>query len=331
MSVTVPDEDAKIASELIEYCYVLVTPARNEEAFIEKTIQSVISQTVLPKRWVVVSDGSTDGTDAIVKRYAEKHAWIEFVRLADVRDRSFAAKAKCFNAGYQRLQGLSYDIIGNLDADLSFENDYFEFLLAKFKLLPDLGVAGTPFLEEGYSSATDSYEGENHVAGGCQLFRRACFEEIGGYVPVKGGGIDWIAVTTARMKGWKTRSFKERHFFHYRGLGTAEKHRLRASFDYGMKDYFLGGHPIWQMLRVAYRMMKKPYVLGGTALLAGYCWALLTRTPRPVSPELMRFHRREQMQKLSHIVRSLLAMKKLEKYESSESKYVQTPKKEERA
>src|ERR1700683_2850882 len=164
--------------------YVLITPARNEEKHIEQLIQSMIAQTALPTRWVIVNDGSTDATARLVGPYFEHTHW--------------------------------------------FEED------------PHLGVAGTIFREDGYSSATDSFEGQNHVAGGCQLFRRQCFEEIGGYVPNKAGGIDWIAVTTARMKGWTTRSFREKSFFHYRSLGTAERSLLASTFSYGEKDYYLG-------------------------------------------------------------------------------------------
>ena len=114
-------------------------------------------------------------------------------------------------------------MIGNLDADVSFEPDYLAFLMQKFSEDPKLGVAGTPFIEEGYDSAKDSFEGENYVAGPCQLFRYRCFQEIGGYVPNRAGGVDWIAVMTARMKGWKVRSFSEKRFHHHRTMGTAER------------------------------------------------------------------------------------------------------------
>jgi len=181
---------------------ILITPARNEELFIEKTIHSVINQTLLPIKWVVVNDGSTDGTAEIVARYAARYDWIGVVNMPPHRDRSFAAKVHCFNAGYETVKVLDHDIIGNLDADISFGKDYLEFLLLRFWEHPRLGVAGTVFEEEGYSSGIDSFEGESHVAGGCQLFRRQCFTDIGGYIPNKAGGIDWIAVTTARMMGW---------------------------------------------------------------------------------------------------------------------------------
>jgi biofilm PGA synthesis N-glycosyltransferase PgaC len=295
--------------------YVLITPARNEEKHIETLIQSMIAQTVLPVRWVIVNDGSSDATAKIVESYLAHYDWIELLTLPSHRDRSFAAKVYAFKAGQERVRDLEYDVIGNLDSDVSFDSDYCEFLLCQFQQDLKLGVAGTIFREEGYSSATDSFEGQNHVAGGCQLFRRQCFEEIGGYVPNKAGGIDWIAVTTARMIGWKTRSFREKSFFHYRSLGTAERSQLASAFSYGEKDYYLGNHPLWEICRVGYRALKKPYMLGAVALYSGYLSAFFRQTKRPVSKELMKFHRKEEMSKLKVIFRSLFKLKKIDSFE----------------
>ena len=294
--------------------FVLITPARNEEAFIEKTLESVVHQTCLPVKWVIVNDGSTDATGSIVRQYAERYDWIELVNLPVRRERNFAAMVYAFNAGQEQLKKIQYEVIGNLDSDVSLEEDHFEFLLSKFKEDPQLGVAGTVFKEEGYNSETDSLEGQLHVSGQCQLFRRRCFEDIGGYFANKAGGIDWIAVTTARMMGWKTRSFREKCFFHYRHLGTAERSVFAAAFSYGEKDYYLGGHPVWELFRVAYRMTKPPYFVEGLALGLGYGWAMLRRTKKPISKELMRFHRREQMRKLKVIMKSLLTFKPIDKF-----------------
>jgi glycosyltransferase involved in cell wall biosynthesis len=292
--------------------YILITPARNEEKFIAKTLDSVVAQTLLPERWVIVDDGSTDHSAEIVESYAKRYSWIELIRRPRRLDRSFAGKVHAFNAGFERAASLPFEVLGNLDADLSFDPDYLEFLMRKFFEDPKLGVAGTPFMENDYDSVRDSFEGENHVAGGCQLFRRRCFEEVGGYIPNAAGGIDWIAVTTARMKGWRTRSFPEKRFYHYRTLGTAGRSSMAASFSYGEKDYYLGGSPLWQLFRVVYRATKQP--LDGAALLAGYCWAAVRRIRRPVSPELIRFHRREQTKKLRAIFRTLLRFKKVDSF-----------------
>jgi glycosyltransferase involved in cell wall biosynthesis len=276
---------------------VLITPARNEEAFIEQTIRCVISQTIRPQKWVIVSDGSTDGTDDIVKKYLTDYQWIELVRMPERSDRHFGGKALCFNAGYKQVLDETFDVIGNLDADITFGEDHFAFLLSKFVADPKLGVAGTPFVE-GTSSYDFRFTTVEHVSGACQLFRRQCFEQIGGYAQVKGGGIDWIAVTTARMRGWKTRTFLERVCHHHRAMGTASVGRLRASVRLGRQDYYLGGHPVWQIFRSCYQMGRKPYLLGGLLLLVGYCWACITGVQRPVSGELRAFARREQMRRL---------------------------------
>jgi len=291
--------------------YVLISPVRDEEALIRHTLESVCAQSALPKRWIIVDNGSTDTTADIVLDYAKRFPWIELVRYPTCAARSFAAKAQAFSAALARVRGLDFEIIGNLDGDVSFDADYLAFLMRKFAEDPSLGVAGTPFLEDGYDSARDSFEGVHHVAGGVQLFRRQCFEEIGGYVPHFAGGIDWIAVTTARMKGWKTRSYHERRFIHYRTIGTATRGTVAAFFSYGEKDYYLGGAPLWQLCRVCYRALKKPIIVGGLAVALGYSWAALRSTPRAVSPELMRFHRAEQRKKLKVIVSALVLLKKV--------------------
>lgn len=288
--------------------YALITPARNEETFIEGVIRSVIAQTVKPVKWIIVSDGSTDSTDEIAKRYAVQHVWIELLRMPEHRDRQFAAKAHCFNAGYARLKGQDFDFIGNLDADITFEPDYYEFLLSKFAREEKLGVVGTPFVEGFNQPDRHTYDHQfanfQHVSGACQLFRRVCFEAVGGYLPVKGGAIDWIAVTTARMKGWQTRTYLEKTCFHHRKIGTGNANPLMVRFLYGQKAYYVGGHPLWEFLRGVFQMRRWPFVIGGLYFLAGFCWAFITRMERPVSKELMAFHRAEQMARLRRLFRS---------------------------
>jgi glycosyltransferase involved in cell wall biosynthesis len=282
--------------------YVLITPARNEQANIEAVIRSVLAQSVPPHKWVIVSDGSTDGTDDTVRSYSRSCDFIEFIRMPEHRDRNFAAKVACFNAGYALLGGIDYDIIGNLDADITFGPDYFEYLLARFAENHRLGVAGTPFVENGEHY---NYEFTNieHVSGACQLFRRRCFEQIGGYKPIRGGGIDWVAVTTARMRGWQTRTFDGRVCFHHRKIGAGEGESLSIHFRQGRKDYFLGNHPLWQLFRVSYQLAQKPYGIRGMLIFFGYAWSLVRHLDRPVSAELIRFIRAEQMERLRRLAR----------------------------
>lgn len=278
--------------------YILITPARNEARSIELTIQSVEAQTVRPLKWIIVSDGSTDATDEIVTRHAATHDWIELLRMPERRERDFAGKVGAFRAGLARAGDLPYDVVGSLDADITFEPDYFQFLLEKLKADPALGLVGTPFREISGESYDYRFVSIEHVSGACQLFRRECFEAIGGYVPVKGGGIDHIAVITARMKGWKTRTFTEKTCTHHRHIGTAQRGPLEAKFRYGAKDYAIGNHPVWEVSRCMYQLVKKPFLLGGVALGCGYLWAMMRREKRPVSPEFVAFHRGEQMARL---------------------------------
>src|SRR6266481_2029879 len=279
--------------------YVLITPARNEAQFIELTIESVVAQKVRPVKWIIVSDGSTDGTDDIVRKYAAVHPWIELVRMPERRERHFAAKVNAFNAGYARVKDLHCEMVGSLDGDISFDEDFFAFLLQRLADDPWLGLVGAPFREAASNQTYDyRFASIEHVSGCCQLFRRECFEQIGGYVPVKSGGIDLIAVVTARMKGWKTRTFTEKICLHHRKMGTAQDGALGVWFKNGGKDYALGCHPIWEFFRAIYQMTQKPFVVGGLLLATGYVWASIRRVERPMSREVREFRRREQMQRL---------------------------------
>ena len=285
--------------------YVLVTPARNEARFILGTLESVIHQTHLPLRWVVVSDGSTDGTDSIVSAVAAQHPWIELLRMPEHADRHFASKVRCFQAGYERLKDLSFDVVGNLDADITFEPHYLAYLLRQFATHPSLGVAGTPYVEDARHPHRHAYAHPSadlrHVSGACQLFRRECFEEMGGYPSLKGGTVDWTAVTQARMNGWQTRTFTELTCFHHRPVGTALRSRTGARFDQGGKAYRVGGHPAWEILRGLWLMRQRPYAIGGLAFLAGYGLPHLLGAPRTASDDMQAFHRKEQLARLHQL------------------------------
>lgn len=285
--------------------YVLITPARNEADFIESTLKSVVSQTIRPLKWVIVSDGSTDGMDEIVSRYSAEHSWIELVRMPERRERHFAGKVNAFNAGSARVKDLPYDIIGNLDADVSFDADYFSFLLSKFAEEPHLGVAGTPF-REGSFQYDYRFTSIEHVSGQIQMFRRECFEEIGGYVPIKTGGIDLVAVIKARMKGWQTRTFLEKTYLHHRKMSSAKHSTLGIAFDGGRTDYTHGCDPVWEVFRSIYQMTRPPIVFGGTCCLAGFLWAMVTRSEKVVPAEFVQFRKAEQMRRLRDLFRKLL-------------------------
>jgi glycosyltransferase involved in cell wall biosynthesis len=279
--------------------YVLITPTRNEEAFIERTIQGIVEQTLKPVRWVIVSDASTDRTDEIVKEYAKIHPFIELVRVEERNGRDFASKVIAFKAGYAGLNGVEYDFLGNLDADIYVEPDYYASILAEFERNEKLGLAGGVRYDL-YQGAFKRYGKAANSVGGCvQLYRRACFEETGGFIPVKYGGEDAIAEITARMLGWEVRSFPDRKIFHYRETGAMNRNVLRTRFREGVKDYLIGYHPLFELLRCFYRIkQKRPWFLGAILSVAGYLWAGLKRMDRPVPSEMVQFLRTEQMSRL---------------------------------
>jgi glycosyltransferase involved in cell wall biosynthesis len=301
--------------------YVLITPARNEQSNLPRLIDSVVSQTLPPGKWIIVDDGSSDATAEIADRAAAEHDWIEVIHRPRQVERSFAGKVGAFNAGYALVQGLDFDVIANIDSDVSFDPGYMEFVVGKFSTWPELGVAGTPFIQDGenYDSAKDSFEGENYVSGGCQFFRRRCFQEIDGYVPNRAGGIDFIAVTKARMKGWQVRCFPEKRYYHYRPLGTAEKTSFRAFLDYGERAYYLGWSPVWHLTRVIYRIPRKPVVLASAGLFWGYCSAWGRRIERPVTDEMIRFHRKEQLRRLRSILWALIRFRKIDSFRGEQT------------
>lgn len=280
--------------------YVLITPARNEAEYIGLTIQSMIAQTYRPLKWVIVSDGSTDETDEIVRKAITGCDWIELVQTPARKERHFAGKVGAFNAGYDKVKDLEFDVIGNLDADVSFGSDHFEFLLGKMSENPQLGVAGAPF-REGKFQYDYRFTNIENVWGGCQLFQRACFESIGGYMPLKGGCIDHVAVLSARLHGWQTQTFTESVCEHHRLMGTAMQGSLRAKFRVGVKDYSVGNHPLWQVFRSFYQMKNPPYLVGGVATGMGYCWSFVRRAEIPIPQELVAFVRREQMHRLKRL------------------------------
>jgi biofilm PGA synthesis N-glycosyltransferase PgaC len=282
--------------------YALITAARNEAAFIRLTIESVISQTIRPAKWVIVSDGSTDATNELVGSYCERYHWIELIRMPERTQRHYGGKVSAFNTGYSRVHRLEVDYIGNVDGDISFDPDFFEFLLARLQENPRLGIVGTAFTENGVSYDY-RFASIKHVSGQCQLFRRACYESIGGYQASQVGGIDVMAVLASRMKGWETRTFTEKSFVHHRKMGSAKYGNLRAKYVDGEKDYLLGGHPLWEVFRCIYQMNRKPRIVGGLMMAAGYMHAWATRKARPMPPEMICFRRLHQLDRLKHILK----------------------------
>jgi poly-beta-1,6-N-acetyl-D-glucosamine synthase len=278
--------------------YVLITAAHNEEAFIEATIQSVLSQTIRPLKWVIVSDASTDRTNEILAKYSGEYAFIELVCIDGEHRHDFGAKARAVITGSNRLINLKYAFIGILDADITVEPAYFDQLLGQFRKNPKLGLAGGFILErkEGVFISRQ-FNRPWSVAGATQFFRRKCFEEIGGIPPLKYGGEDWCAEVNSRMKGWTVQAIPDLKVFHHRATGTATN-LLGARFQQGRMAHSLGCLPIFEAAKCIGRATERPYLIGGMARFAGFLWASFSREGRFVSREFVRFMRTEQMHRL---------------------------------
>jgi len=284
--------------------YVLFTAARNEEEHIEETIKSVISQTILPKKWVIVSDGSTDSTDVIVKQYEENFNFIKLLPREAPCIRSFVSKVYAIREAINFLHGIEYDFIGNLDADVSFESTYYENVLKRFKNNLKLGIAGGVLFERVRDRWIRQFVSEMwSVSGPIQLFRRQCYENIGGYLPLKKGGVDAIAEVMARMNGWEVRSFPEIKVFHHRRTGTEKGNILYARFHQGQMEYSHGYHPLFEVMRCFARTREKPYILGSIFRFIGFCFSYVQKEKRGLSHEIIKYLRREQMQRLLTIFR----------------------------
>jgi glycosyltransferase involved in cell wall biosynthesis len=282
-----------------EETYVLITPVRNEEKYIENTIQAVAFQTILPAKWVIVSDGSTDRTDEIIKHHATGHQFIELLRLEDSERRDFSRKVYAVKAAYESLKHSHFDFIGFLDADISFDQNYYEKVLKRFSENPQLGIAGGVILEEHGGEFKKRFGNTDKMAAGAnQLFRRACYENIGGFFPLKYGGEDLVACEMAKAHGWEVRSFPVLEVLHHRRSATGGMTVWRGRFRQGVGDYCLGYHPLFMLVKCLYRVVEKPYVLGSVLRLCGYILARLRPDELTLPDDFVRHLRQRQMLRL---------------------------------
>lgn len=286
--------------------YVLITPAHNEEAFIERTIQSVVNQTVRPLKWVVVSDGSTDGTREIVERHARQEDFIGLVHVERPEGRHFANKVRAFNHGLAELTGLDFDCIGNLDSDIALESNYFETILGELEKDSDLGIAGGMVSSKIGGIYVSQDVALDSVAGAVQLFRRRCFEEIGGYLALPHGGIDAAAEITARMMGWKVRTFPEVRVLEHRRTGTATARPLASRVKEGRRLYSLGYGFLFYCFRCLRRSMDRPRFIGSAAAMFGYLASLSKRDPIVLPTNVVKYLQAEQRRKLWQALRGSL-------------------------
>ena len=284
--------------------YVLITAAHNEAAFIARTCESVLAQTRPPLRWIVVDDASSDETGTIVDRYRAVHpGLIELVRMDRPPGRDFGNKVRAFDHGLARVGQSPFAFVGNLDADIELPPDYYAQMLTHFGNDSRLGIAGGMV----HSSIDGAYVAQNvapdSVAGAVQLFRRECFESVGGYLPLRHGGIDAAAEIMARQKGWRVRTFADIAVYEHRRTGTASSDPLSARRREGARLYSLGYRSTFFIARCIRRSLEPPAIIGSLTALYGYMASAARREPVVLPDDAIAYLRAEQRHKLLRTLR----------------------------
>lgn len=279
--------------------YVLVTPARNEMNFLPALIECVLSQTVLPAKWIIVNDNSTDRTEEIARDAARTSARIEVIGMSASSGRSFGSKARAFDQGYRELRPMYFDYVGNVDADVTFGRTYYEQLLDRMAKSPRLGVASGVILDKTERGFRRTISSLNHAVGAVQFWRRECYEETGGYKPVTLGGMDSLAERTARLRGWETRSFEELAVLHHKPIDSAAGGTgSRIAYRAGCTDYYVGTSLLFAVLKAIRRWRERPMILSTFVRLLGYTRLCVLREDRDAPDDLVRFLRKEEVRLL---------------------------------
>jgi len=276
--------------------YLIISPVRNEEKYIEKTINSVISQTLRPHKWIIVNDGSTDNTSVILKRYASIYPWI---KVTEKKDRGFTQVGKgvmeAFYEGYNTICKEEFDFIVKLDCDVSFDNDYFQKLIKRFEQNKNLGIcAGTSFTAENNKYFEEKMP-QFHPWAGARMYRKRCFDDIGGLIISLGWDI--VDIIRAQMRGWTTERLTDLRIIHHRRMSSRNglwEGKLRT----GKNFYITGYHPVFLIARSVYRLAQRPYFIESFGVIYGYIQAALNKEPLVVSKEEKKFVQRQQLRRL---------------------------------
>ena len=280
--------------------YVIISPVRDEEKYLPRTIESMVNQTIPAVEYILVDDGSTDRTAEIIQTAAQKHPWIRYVKRPDRGVRAVGPGViEAFYDGYSQIQTDDYDYIGKMDGDLTFDPKYFETLFAKFDQDPYLGGAsGKLFLDLGDGQLTEERHADEMVVGGMQFYRRQCFDAFGGFV--RQVMWDGIAYHRCRMAGWRTRSFPDPEvmIYDHRLMGSSYKSIYHGRIRWGWGQYFMGTHPLYILAVGVYRMRERPFVVGGILIVLGYLKGWVTRTPRYDHPGFRKSLRAWQFERL---------------------------------
>jgi biofilm PGA synthesis N-glycosyltransferase PgaC len=283
--------------------YAIITPARNEGTYLPRTIESLVAQTHRPVEWIIVDDGSTDDTAALVERAAAEHDWIHLVRAPDRGARIVGAGVvEAFNLGLAASRQRDTAFLCKLDADLVLPPDYFERLFGYFAADPRLGIACGPIVEQLGGKAVPLRHNPDMVFGAAKCYRRRCFDEIGGIeLSIGWDGIDCYQ---AMRRGWRTHTIPDPalEMLHLRRMGSSHKNVLHGFVRRGRGLRYNGAHPAWVLANTAYRMFERPYILAGLSFLFGYLDATIRRAPRIPDKGFITYLRHWQLDQLRRMI-----------------------------
>jgi glycosyltransferase involved in cell wall biosynthesis len=278
--------------------YIVISPVRNEQEFLEGTIRSLVSQTIRPVLWIIVDDGSTDATGRMADEATLQNSWIRVVHRKDrgVR-RAGSGVMEAFNDGYKLVDGQPWDYLVKLDGDVTLEPNYFERCFAAFDADSRLGIAGGLVcnLIDGELRAESKNDPVFHVRGATKIYKQQCWQAIDGLFPVTGW--DTLDELKANMLGWNTRTLADVKFIHHRPAGGAYG-TWPNWVKNGYANYVTGYHPLFMLLKCAKRIFEKPYGIAALGLWTGFCSGYIKRLPQIDDVQLIRFLRQEQMKRL---------------------------------
>lgn len=278
--------------------YTIVTPVRDEVACIGRTLDAVAGQTALPLQWIIVDDGSTDGTDIILDRFAADHSWVIVLHRGN---RGFRANGggvmDAFYAGFALVEPSQWDYLVKLDGDLSFSPDYFERCLEKFAAEPDLGIGGGTVCEDVDGALHVESVGDPpfHVRGATKIYRRSCWEQIAPLI--KAPGWDTLDEVRANYFGWRTRTFPDLAVVQLKPTGSADGTWSNAVKN-GRANYLTGYHPAFMLAKCAKRALRKPYFIEALGLATGFLSGYAMRLPQSADAETRRYLRQQQVRRL---------------------------------
>jgi poly-beta-1,6-N-acetyl-D-glucosamine synthase len=278
--------------------YIVITPARNEAVHIGETIASMAAQRDLPRAWVIVNDGSTDATADIIEAAAREHSWIIPLHRPDRGARKQGSGViEAFDDGLQLVKDQAWDFLVKFDADLSFDEHYFSRCLGKFGEDSSLGIGGGLICQEidGKLVCESPRDPAFHVRGATKIYRRACWEAIGGLI--RAPGWDTADELKANMLGWRTYSFADVPLRHHRFTGTADG-TWNNCVKFGLSNYITRYHPLFMAAKCLRRTVQRPYLIGALGQAWGYCKGYLTKTARVDGEEYVRYVHRQQMNRL---------------------------------